>query len=201
MKIFTGKTLNEVIEKAAEEVGVEVVDLVYSITEEKKSLFSKSVSIEVYTIEDAAEYGCTYLKDVLGSLGVSAEVTHDINDKTIRINIESENNPIVIGKNGSTLQALNEITRLAISTKFKRWYVVLLDAGDYKNKKYSKLIKIARDQAKIVQKTKVDVKLDPMTSDERRIIHLTLKEYSRIKTESEGTMNMRSITIKYVGDK
>ena len=120
------------------------------------------------------------------------------NDDIIRIEIDSDHNPIIIGKNGVTLQALNEIVRLAVSGKFHHRFRILLDIGEYKNSKYSRVAFIARKTAKEVQKSKVDVTLDPMPSDERRIVHNALADFSHIKTESSGEGHHRAVTIKYV---
>ena len=73
-----------------------------------------------------------------------------------------------------------------------------LDIGDYKDAKYARVASLARRTAKEVQKTKVDVTLDPMPSDERRIVHNVLTNFSNIKTESFGEGHKRAVTIKYV---
>ena len=68
----------------------------------------------------------------------------------IKVTIMSNHNPVIIGKGGATLQALNEIVKTAVSTKFKRRFRVLLDVGDYKSKKYRKITFIAKKEAKRV---------------------------------------------------
>ena len=127
-------------------------------------------------------------------VGTTAYMQEDI----IRIEIESDHNPVLIGKNGNTLRSLNEITRLAVSGKFRQRYRILLDVGDYKDGKYSRIASIARRSAKQVQKTKMPVTLDPMPSDERRVVHNVLNKFSHIKTESSGDGHKRAVTIKYV---
>ena len=68
-------------------------------------------------------------------------------------------------------------------------------------KNQKRLEKLAKTIAKEVQKTKIDVKLDPMNSYERRIIHTVLSEYKNISTESVGEEPNRAIVIKYVESK
>ncbi len=199
MKTFTAKTLEEVLELAATELGVDSNDLSFEIVEEVKGLLRKKCVINTYDIEDAANYGVQYLLNVFEAMEIKAEVTQTLNGEIIRINIDSEQNPLIIGKNGKTLQAFNDITRLAINTKFKKRFHVLLDVGDYKDRKYSKIMRIARSVAKEVQKTHTSAKLDPMTSDERRIVHNVLTNFSNIKTESAGEGTNRAIIIKYIG--
>ena len=198
MKTYTAKTVEDEIKLATEELGIEEIDLVFQIIEEKNGLFSKKATIQVYELSDAIEYANQYIKDVIQSLGISdVEAKSSLEDDVIRIEINTNHNPILIGKNGVTLQALNEIVRLAVSSKFKRRYRILLDVGEYKDKKYSHIASIARKAAKEVQKTKIDVTLNPMPSDERRIVHNALSRFSHIRTESFGEGRNRAVTIKY----
>lgn len=198
MKTYTAKTVEDAIKLATEELGIEEINLVFQIIEEKTGLFSKKATIQVYELSDAIEYANQYIKDVIQSLGISdVEAKSSLEDDVIRIEINTNHNPILIGKNGVTLQALNEIVRLAVSSKFKRRYRILLDVGEYKDKKYSHIASIARKAAKEVQKTKIDVTLNPMPSDERRIVHNALSRFSHIRTESFGEGRNRAVTIKY----
>ena len=199
MKRYTAKTVDEAVQNASTELGIEIDNLVFSVVEEKAGLFSKKATIEVYELSDAIEYAQEYLKDILASLGIAGVSTKaSLEDEIIKIEIDSDHNPVIIGRNGVALQALNEIVRLAVSGKFRRRFRILLDVGDYKNAKYSKVASIARRTAKEVQKTKIDVTLDPMPSDERRIVHNVLSNFSHIATESNGEGRKRAITIKYV---
>ena len=199
MKEYTAKTVEEAVKLASEELGIDENDVIYTIIEEKKGLIGKKAIINVYELCDAIEFTEKYVKDVVESLGVSGvSVKTSLEDDIIRVQIDSDHNPILIGKNGTTLQALNEIVRLAVSGKFRRRFRILLDIGDYKNAKYSRVASIARRTAKEVQKSKVDVTLDPMPSDERRVVHSAVSEFSHIKTESTGEGHNRAVTIKYV---
>lgn len=199
MKQFSAKTVEDAVKLASEELNIPADDLIFKVVEEKKSIFSKKATIEVYELTDAIEFAENYVKSVIEVLGVSGVTTKtSLEDDIMRIEINSDHNPILIGKNGVTLQALNELVRLAVSGKFRRRYRILLDIGDYKDNKYSRVAFIARKTAKEVQRTKSDATLDPMPSDERRIVHNALANFSHIKTESSGEGRHRAITIKYV---
>ena len=199
MKEYTAKTVEEAVKLASEELGIAEDDVIFTINEEKKGLLAKKAIIVVYELSDAIEFAEKYVKDVVESLGIGGVSTKaSLEDDIIRIQIDTDHNPVLIGKNGVTLQALNEIVRLAVSGKFRRRFRILLDVGDYKNAKYSRVASIARRTAKEVQKTKVNVTLDPMPSDERRVVHSVLADFSHIKTESVGEGRRRAVTIKYV---
>lgn len=198
MRQFTGKTVEEALESASEELSIPQENLVYKVIEEKKGLFGKRATIGIYDQEDAAEYAQEYLKDAIGAMGIEIETQADIDEEIIRITIDSKRNPALIGKGGHTLQALNELTRLAVSNKFHHRYRILLDVNGYKEDKYGKIVHIAKREAKNVLRTHTDVRLDTMTPDERRVVHNALANWNHIKTESSGEGNDRAITIKYV---
>jgi spoIIIJ-associated protein len=200
MKEFSSKTVEEAVAQAAQEMGVPAEQLVYKVTEEKKGLFSKKATIQVYEVNDAVEFAQEYLKTAIGGMGIEITTQGTIEEDIIRITIDSERNPVLIGKNGRTLQALNELDRLAVSNKFRHRYRILLDVGGYKEDKYSRVAYIARRTANEVLKSHVDVRLDPMTPDERRVVHNTLNGMANIKTESSGEGVNRAVTIKYIGN-
>ena len=197
MKKYQAKTIDEALEMAAQELGILPSDVNFAVQEEKKGLFKK-VTIEVYELSDAIEFAEEYLKNVTAALGIQSETTTVLKDDIIHISLNSDHNPILIGKNGKTLQALNELTRLAVSSKFKKRFRILLDINDYKDGKYSRVAFAARKAAKEVQKTKMDATLEPMPADERRVVHNALANFSHIKTESAGEGHHRAVVIKYV---
>ena len=197
MKKYQAKTIDEAVEMAAQELGILPSDVNFAVQEEKKGLFKK-VTIEVYELSDAIEFAEEYLKNVTAALGIQSETTTVLKDDIIHISLNSDHNPILIGKNGKTLQALNELARLAVSSKFKKRFRILLDINDYKDGKYSRVAFAARKAAKEVQKTKMDATLEPMPADERRVVHNALANFSNIKTESAGEGHHRAVVIKYV---
>jgi len=198
MKEFTNKTVEDCLAEASKEAGVPAESLIYRVTEEKKGLFKKTATIEVYDTQDAVDFAQEYLKTAIKALGIEITSEAKVEDDIIHVTINSERNPVLIGKNGRTLQALNELDRLAVSNKFRHRYRILLDVGGYKEDKYSRLAYLAKRTANDVLKSHVDVKLDPMTPDERRIIHNTLNGMEHIKTESAGEGQDRAVTIKFV---
>lgn len=198
MKEFKGKTIEEALKAASEELGIASENIVYKVTDEKKGLFRKEATIEVYEENDALEYAEQYLKEAIGALGIEVTTEAHVEDDIIHISLDSKRNPVLIGKNGRTLQSLNELVRLAVSNKFRHRYRILLDVGGYKEDKYGRLAYVARRNANEVLRSHVDVKLEPMTPDERRIIHNTLSGMEHIKTESTGEGPQRAVVIKYV---
>ena len=195
MKIYTGKTVEEALQIAAQEQGVDVDDLIYSVSDKKKGIFSKKLIVEVYDLSDVVRFAEDYVLNVIDNLGIESTLHTTLDDDIIRITIDSTHNPILIGKNGKTLQALNELVKLAVSNHFKKRFRVLLDINGYKDEKYSRLRRTARKFAHEVQKTKATYTFDPMPADERRVIHNALSGMPHIRTESIGEDTQRRLQI------
>ena len=142
-----------------------------------------------------------YIKTALmeiEKMGIEVKMTPSYTDGLIRVKLSTNHNSILIGKDGETLQALNEICRNAANATFKRRVRILLDINEYKQEKYGKLISIAKREASKVAKTKITVSLPPMSADERRAIHNALVPFKHVKTVSNGEGKNRHITIIYV---
>ena len=198
MKSYTGKTVEDALNAASEELGTPVEELVYIVTDKTKGIFNKKIVVEIYELSDIIKYAEDYVLTVTDNLGIESTVNTKLDDDIIRITIDSTHNPILIGKNGKTLQALNELTKLAVSNHFHKRFRVLLDVNGYKDNKYYNLGKMARRFAHQVQKTKTTYTFDPMPAHERRIIHNACSGMEHIRTESSGEGTQRQVQIIYV---
>ena len=198
MKSYLGKTVEEALEIAAQEAGVPVEKLIYSVSDKKKGLFSKKVIVDVYDLSDIIQYAEDYVLGVIDSLGIESTVNSRLDDDIIRITIDSTHNPILIGKSGKTLQALIELVKLATSNRFHTRFRILLDINGYKDNKYDRIARLARRCAHEVQKTKTTYNFDPMPADERRAIHNACSGMPHIRTESSGEGTHRQVHIIYV---
>ena len=197
MNKYTAKTLEDVLLLASEKEGCSVDELNYQVIEEKKGLFSKKITIETYGISDVIEFAKDYLLTIIKNYDLEGTVVEKYENGIIHLTIDTNHNSILIGKNGKTLQALNDVCRYAVAAKYKKHYRILLDINSYKNEKYAKLTRIAKRVAKEVLNTKSTVHLDPMPADERRIVHNALTRFKNISTQSEGVGNKRHIVISY----
>lgn len=199
MKTYEGKTEEEVIQLACQDLGVTPDQLTYNIIEEKKSLFSKKVVIECYTQDMIREYLENFVRKTLTNMEFEVETVSYIQDGRIYCNANTNNNSILIGKNGVILRALNFIAKNAINNEFKKRFEISIDINGYKESRYKKMTAMAKRIGKQVLRSKVDVKLDPLPADERKVIHQVIAEMdSHLKTESQGEGKNRFITISYV---
>ncbi len=192
--IYSGKNLEEALNKASQEEFTPVEELTYYVVSESE----EKVEIDVFTIVDVIEFARNYIIEGIEAIGFEVRVSPTLKDDIINLKIESDRNPIIIGKNGRSLQALNELVRIAVNNHFHKRYRILLNVSDYKEEKYAKITSFAKRIAHEVQKTKVNAILDPMPSDERRAVHNALSGMPNIKTESSGFGKERQINIIYV---
>ena len=198
MKSYTGKTIEDALKAASEDTNTPVDELIYVITDKTKGIFSKKMIVDVYDLSDVIRFAEDYVLSITDNLGIESTVNTKLDDEVIRITIDSTHNPILIGKNGKTLQALNELTKLAVSNHFHKRFRVLLDVNGYKDNKYDRLARLARKCAHEVQKTKTTYSFDPMPADERRAIHNACSGMANIRTESTGEGTHRQVNIIYV---
>jgi spoIIIJ-associated protein len=198
MKKFNAKTVEEAVELASKEFGLPIEQLNYEITLEEKKLFSKKAEIVVYELSDVISFAEQYITTIMTDLKLDVTVKTELEDSVLKITLNTSHNSVLIGKNGQTLQAINMMVRQAVGHKFKKHYRLLVDINQYKNDKYEKLIKMAIRLAKDVSRSKVKAVLEPMSSDERRVIHNALSKFNHVKTESIGQGHKRQIIITYV---
>lgn len=142
--------------------------------------------------------GKKYLEGILKALGIGYQIeARSINgEEQIYYMIDSYENSLLIGVKGKTLEALQILLRNLISTYTKDHVITSLDIGGYRSNRARQLEILATKTAKEVVKTKVAVKLQPMNSYERRIIHEKLADWRDVYTESEGEGENRAIVIK-----
>ncbi|MCD7948731.1 MAG: Jag N-terminal domain-containing protein [Erysipelotrichaceae bacterium] len=198
MKTYEGKNEEEVVSIACQDLGITPDELTYEIIEEKKTLFHKKVVIECYHQGMVKEYLEDFVRRTLTNMEFEVETISYIQDGRIYVNINTDNNSILIGKNGVILRALNFIAKNAVQNEFKKRIEISLDINGYKENRYKKVAGMARRFGKQVQRTKVDMKLDPLPADERKVIHQVIATMDHLKTESKGEGRNRYITISYV---
>ena len=198
MKKYTyeGKTYDEVKEKALSELKVNEEDLIIINKEEKSSLLKKTAKIEVTTINDVQNYIKETISEILKLIGIETNFEVRRRDKTISIKLFSNNNAILIGKNGRTIGALQTIIRQIVSNQINEKLSILLDVENYKEKKEKNIEYLAKKTAREVAKTKVEVTMDSMNSYERRIVHSVLADDKYVYTESIGEEPNRCVVIK-----
>lgn len=194
--LYEGKTYEEAKEKALNDLKVYEDDLFIISTEEKSSLLKKNVKLEVTTINDIQNYIKETISEILKLMNIEANFEIRKRDNNIAIKLFSNNNSILIGKNGRTISSLQTIVRQIISKEIKEKITITLDVENYKEKRIKNIEYLAKKTAREVAKTKVEATLDSMNSYERRIVHSILADDKYVYTESIGEEPNRCVVIK-----
>lgn len=194
--IYEGKTYEDALEKALQELKAVEENLIIKVLEEKNTLLKKYIKIEVINYNDIINYAKEVINEITKLMGINANLEVRRRDENITIKIFSDHNAVLIGKNGSTIQALQTLVRQIIYKEAEKNISIILDVENYKEKKIKHIEYLAKKVAKEVAKTKVEAKLDSMNSYERRIVHSLLSEDKYVYTESIGEEPNRCVVIK-----
>lgn len=193
-----GKELDIILEEICEENNVSVNDFYYKSCESKSGLFNKNIIIKVTAIlkKELLEYAKEYLKELLTNMGLEVNLETKLREDSMYIKIYSSNNPVIIGKGGNTLKAIENIVRQKINTEFNVRPLITIDVENYREKQQKRLERLAKNLAKEVVKTNVEVHLENMNAYDRRIIHNVLTNFRGVITSSTGEEPNRHVVIK-----
>ena len=193
---FIGKTKEEAIEKALEELNIAKENLIIKTIEEKNTLLKKNVKIEVINYNDIVDSVKEDIIEITKLMGLTVNLEVRRREDNITIKIFSDHNAVLIGRNGSTISALQTIIRQIVSNEIDNNISITLDVENYKEKRVKNIEFLAKKIAREVAKTKVETKLDSMNSYERRIVHSILSDNKYVYTESVGEEPNRAVVIK-----
>ncbi|MFN7035246.1 MAG: RNA-binding cell elongation regulator Jag/EloR [Bellilinea sp.] len=120
----------------------------------------------------------------------------DENDQpTVMVEVQGEDLSILIGRRSETLNALQYITSLILSKEVGQWVPLMIDVQGYRARRERQLRVLARRSAEQVVHTGRKITLEPMPANERRVIHLELRDHPDVITESVGEEPNRKVTI------
>lgn len=222
-KEFSGKNVEEAIEKGLKELGLSRDDVEVKILDEGKAgLFGlmgaspakiKLIVKPVKGLETGERGKATReklsggnlisaqkkvkeeLNEILKLMGMEAEVTASLEGEKVVADIKSENGAILIGKKGQTLNALQLIVNLIVNRDEKTRTRVIVDTENYRQRRENALVKMAGEVADEVKSKGRSRELEPMNPAERRVIHLALKDDRDVETTSQGEGNFRRVVV------
>ena len=198
---FSEKTEEEALETALNELNVSKDDILYETKEQKGGLFKgKKVEITVTKKSDINDFIKETVTKIVTDMGFDVKIETKLRDGILNLTLHSDNNNLLIGRDGKNMNALSTIVKQIIQNELGVYYKFNLDVGEYKLKQQKNLERMAKRVAREVAKSKVEVKLDPMNSYERRIIHNILNDDRYVYTESVGEEPNRCVVIKIRND-
>ena len=193
---YTGKTYEEALNKAKLDLQELEENLIINTKEEKKTLLSKKVEIEVIEKREIKEYIKKTIKSLLKDMGFDVDIEVTMNNDTPTYRLYSTNDALLIGKDGKNLKALTTVVNAIVTKNISSNYRFLIDVSDYKEKNDRRIERLAKNIAREVKATKVEVKMDSMNSYQRRLVHNILNNNKYVYTESVGEEPNRSVVIK-----
>jgi spoIIIJ-associated protein len=116
-------------------------------------------------------------------------------DRYLLLDIEGTELGALIGRRGETLENMQYLLRLMVNQKLHQWKNIVIDVEHYKARRVTQLIQLSERMAEQVARTGRMMSLEPMPSNERRIIHMTLREHPDVYTESHGDGVRRKVHI------
>lgn len=202
----TGKTEDEAIRLALEELGKEREEVSVEIIERAKAGFlgigsAPAVVRVTYECEDSgADRVRAFLTGLLERMEIKAELDiTEAGDNTVNVILSGQSMGEVIGRRGETLDAIQHLTNYAVNHSGRDRLRVNIDAENYRAKRGEALENLARKVAAKAVKYRRDVTLEPMNAYERHVIHTALQEYKGVTTSSVGTEPNRRVVVIYDG--
>jgi spoIIIJ-associated protein len=211
----SGKTVDEAIEKALQQLGLDRSQVDVEIVSEGrtglfglggesarvivKPLATEQVAVESSTIQMAVDF----LRRLLELMDVDADVTarapetpgDGLGRASAVLDVNGDDLGILIGRRGSTLAALQYMVNHMVSRSLKSKALVSVDVERYKRRREDALIGLAQRLAEKVKTSGRTITLEPMPANERRIVHLALAGDPQVVTASLGEGETRKVAI------
>lgn len=197
----TGKTVEEAITAGVMELAVERDRVKVEILEEptKKGLFglfgTKLARVKLYYEDNPGELATEFIFSICQAIDIKADIQVSKTGEHWHINISGPELGLLIGRRGDTLDALQYLTNLAVAKKLSERVRIVVDVEGYRLRREETLIRLAKRLSDKVKRTGTRIVLEPMNPHERRIIHTSLQDETRISTFSEGDDPNRRVVI------
>jgi spoIIIJ-associated protein len=171
------------------------VNKALDLIEEAVAVKSDPIEEVVSAQKDPIEEAVSYVKGIIREMNLDVTVEKSVKGREVKLTISGEQVALIIGKRGSTLNAIQYLTQLVVNRSTKQYINIMIDAENYREKRRGTLESLAQRLAKQVFNTKKKVILEPMPSFERKVIHQALSHHPHVITTSEGAEPHRHVVI------
>jgi spoIIIJ-associated protein len=197
----TGKTVDDAIEKALENLGIRRSNAEIEILDEPSQgilglIGSKEARVKVFPMKTAAEYLKAYMEELLIMMNITGTVYVTEDEEKLAAEIEGAEVGVLIGRRGRTLSDLQYLLNVIVRRQFSALNkMVVIDVENYRIRREKTLTQLARSVAKKVSAEGYEQALEPMNPQERRIIHLALQDFPGVTTYSSGQEPFRKVIV------
>jgi spoIIIJ-associated protein len=162
----------------------------------ERTVRKEELRVSSPAVHDAAVKAQKLLEGILQRMSVNARVAIQESPDSIFLVIEGNNNGLLIGKRGQTLDALQYLVNKAVNRQEKDRKQIIIDTENYRRKREESLIALAEKLAQKAKRTRKAITVSNMNARERRIIHLALQGDESLTTKSRGEGSYREIIIQ-----
>jgi len=193
-----GKTVDQAIELGLYKLGV-TRDQVKITILEQAGLFNKArVKLSIGSESENESSLKTMIENLVEKMGLDVNVSVEEQEENFLVNVAGEDSAIIIGKRGENLDEFQFLVNTIYNKgktheEYKR---VVIDSNNYKSRREDTLKILAQRTAARAVRENHDIRLEPMSANERRIIHSTLADHAKVETESKGNEPNRYVVVK-----
>lgn len=195
----TGKSVQEAITLALEELNIDMEDADIEVLDEgSKGIFGiggKMAKVRITSKIAPTGDAQKFLQDIFEKMNVVVDIEAEEDEESMTLRITGQDSGIIIGRRGETLDALQYLTSLVANKGREDYKRVTVDIENYRQKREETLVKLANRLAERVIKYRKNVTLEPMNPYERRIIHSSLQNNKIVETYSVGDEPNRKVVI------
>lgn len=198
--VVTGKTIEEAIKSGLQQWNVPEERVKVQVLEQpSKGLFgligSKDAKVELELIPDALEEAELFLEDVFRTMNIQVSIDRVNTSDGVLLNLSGKELGILIGRRGQTLDSLQYLVNIVANRYSTSHIRIVLDAEKFRERRKQTLEELSDRLAKRVIRTRKEVVLEPMSSQERKVIHSQLQSHPDVKTFSKGEEPNRRVVI------
>ena len=203
-KLYHGKTIEEAVENACNELGLSREEISSEVVEMGSKGFlgigAKDCVVKVTYTPDFCAAAREYLEGLFEKLGIEdAAMDITCEKDTVNIQVTGEDANVLLKNHGESVDALQLLISLLVNREGEDYLKVSFNVNDYKEKTKTRLEALALKTAGQVVRNRRKVTLPPMTSFQRRIIHSKLQDYKDVTTYSVGEDPSRRVVVSYCG--
>ncbi|MEW5908210.1 MAG: RNA-binding cell elongation regulator Jag/EloR [Thermodesulfobacteriota bacterium] len=146
-------------------------------------------------VEELGLQGETLLRKIIDTIASDARITTKVDPDRIEYDVRGGNSALIIGKHGQTLEAIQYVIEKAVNRQLNDPIKVQVDVEGYLINRRTSLQQLAERLAQKVKRTGKPVTVGQMNSYERKVIHLALKDDDKVRTQSKGEGQVKTLTI------
>ena len=196
----TGATVEQAVADALSKLNISKEQAEVTVIDQGKKgflglIWSRPAKVNVIKRKNAIEEVDQYIKDVSKHMGLDVRTTINKEGKMVTFQLECDKIALLIGKRGQTLNSLQYLAQLVANRHADQFLTIMIDAENYRRRRQETLEYLAKKMADQALRLRRPVKLEPMPSYERKIIHNALSGRRENETNSEGNEPHRYLLI------